>query len=85
MARWALHCGICDWEPDPASPIGDTKAHWDAHTDEERAAFDDDFTLKLVPHCPDDDAPLTLSESGDSGQCPTCGRYEILRVPEEFR
>lgn len=41
--------------------------------------------MNLVPHCPNDDAPLDLSESGDSGQCPTCGWFSILRLPEEYR
>lgn len=45
----------------------------------------DVVTLDLVPHCPVDDAAYELSQSGDSGQCPACGRFDILRIPEEYR
>jgi hypothetical protein len=81
---WRLHCAVCNWAPAADQPISDAKDHWDEHTDEQRASFDG-FSLNLVPHCPEDDAPYALSESGDSGQCPACGRFDILRVPEEYR
>jgi hypothetical protein len=53
---WRLHCAVCNWAPAADQPISDAKDHWDEHTDEQRASFDG-FSLNLVPHCPEDDAP----------------------------
>lgn len=79
MAEWRLHCHHCGWSPPLDMLQVDVMQHQlNVHGTPR-------LHLDLIPHCSDDDAVFDLSESGDSGQCPTCGGFEILRVPKEFR
>lgn len=83
MAEWKLFCKYCPFPPPvdwTQQQVHDHQAR--AHPKEHE---DGHVELVLVPLCPDDGSPFELSESGDSGQCPLCGRFEVLRVPEEFR
>ena len=79
MADWKLHCKHCGRAQANDETMADVQQHM--ITAHQTNAVD----LTLVPHCSEDYSPFDLSDSGDSGQCPTCGRFEILRIPEEFR
>lgn len=78
---WKLHCKECGWPLPAEGTMGEAYLHFV----EEHDAETNDVALDLVPHCPDDNGAYEMSESGDSGQCPNCGRFDILRVPEQYR
>lgn len=73
---WKLACSECNrtWAPD--QEMREVQKHfiWEHGTDE--------VTLNLKVFCYQDDVELEYSESGDSGQCPTCGRFVFLRMPK---
>lgn len=79
MANWALRCKACSYEPPEDQPMSVVQEHMIAEHDTDKV------DLLLIPKCSYDGADLDVSASGDSGQCPSCGRFEFLRVPEEYR